>query len=141
MLLALLLLGACARPLSCPGESWDRAGYRDGASGRGLAFFDRYAAICAEAGIAPDREQWLSGHERGIARYCTVRNAYRVGFRGYGYFNIEACPPEDAERLDQAHYEGYIDREVIEDQRLRWRYWPYWPYYPHYPFYPSYPFY
>ena len=133
-----LLLGACSRPLYCPDGGWERAGYTDGTGGLGLEFFDRYEATCGDSGRPTDREAWVRGYERGITRYCTVRNAYRRGARGYGYFNVHACPAEDAERLDEAFYQGVSDYEVIEDQRLLWRNWLYGPYY--WPYYPL-PFY
>ena len=88
----------------------------------------------------PDRDAWLRGHERGTAQYCTVRSAYRHGVRGYGYFNVRACPPEDAQRLDEAYYQGVLDRDAIERQRLIWRGWLHWPYYPYWPYHPL-PFY
>jgi len=121
------LAGACTQPWTCPAGEWERAGYSDGIYGQERTRIDAYAGICAKADVTPDREAWTRGYEQGIARYCTERNAYRLGFHGHAWFNTRVCPVEDQRRLDDAYHQGYIYREMLEDLREQRSFWPYVP--------------
>lgn len=89
--LAALLQGGCASlsKSECLAADWYDVGVRDGANGRPEEYIIEHAQACQRVAVAPDRERWLAGRERGLARYCTVRNGYAVGSAG-GAFN-EVC--------------------------------------------------
>jgi hypothetical protein len=89
-LLAALLLSGCASlsEKDCRGGDWYSIGLRDGASGRTEDYVAEHAAACQEHGIAPDYERWLEGRERGLERFCTARNGYRIGEVGGSYQDV-----------------------------------------------------
>ena len=91
--LALIAIGAlpgCASlsQKECAAADWYSIGVRDGANGRGEEYLAEHAKACAELDITPDRERWLDGRDRGLERYCTTRNGYRVGEVGGSYNGV-----------------------------------------------------
>jgi Protein of unknown function (DUF2799) len=90
MLLSLLAVTGCASlsETECRGGDWYSIGRRDGASGRTEDYVAQHAAACQEHGVAPDYERWLEGRERGLERFCTARNGYRVGEVGGSYQDV-----------------------------------------------------
>jgi hypothetical protein len=87
---ALLSLAGCATLSEgeCRSADWYDIGVRDGANGRGEEYVAEHAEACGKLSITPDRERWLEGRERGLERYCTVRNGYRVGEVGGTYNGV-----------------------------------------------------
>lgn len=90
LLLAALLQGGCASlsKAECRAADWYDIGIRDGASGRHEEYVIEHAAACERVGVAPDRERWLAGRERGLERYCTASSGYRVGLAGGSYNDV-----------------------------------------------------
>ena len=89
-LLLLPALTGCASlsEKDCRGGDWYSIGLRDGASGRAEDYVSQHAAACQELGIAPDHERWLEGRDKGLERFCTARNGYRVGEVGGSYQDV-----------------------------------------------------
>ncbi len=89
-LLALVCLPGCASlsQQECAAADWYAIGVRDGANGRGEEYLAEHAKACAKLDIQPDRELWLDGRDRGLERYCTPRNGYRVGEVGGSYVGV-----------------------------------------------------
>jgi hypothetical protein len=89
-LLATLALAGCASlsAKECRGGDWYSIGLRDGAAGRTEDYVAEHAAACQEHGITPDHERWLEGRERGLERFCTARNGYRIGEVGGSYQDV-----------------------------------------------------
>lgn len=90
LLLAALLLGGCASlsKTECRSADWYDIGVRDGASGRHEEYVIEHATACERVGVAPDRERWFAGRERGLERYCTASSGYRVGSNGGSYSDV-----------------------------------------------------
>jgi hypothetical protein len=90
LLLAALPLGGCASlsKAECRSADWYDIGVRDGASGRQEEHIIEHAEACERVSVAPDRERWLAGRERGLERYCTVSNGLRVGRSGGSYSDV-----------------------------------------------------
>lgn len=88
--LAALALGGCASlsEKECRAGDWYSIGLRDGGNGRGEDYIAEHAAACQGVGVAPDRERWLAGRERGLASFCTARNGYRIGEVGGTYGEV-----------------------------------------------------
>jgi hypothetical protein len=88
--LAALALAGCASlsARECRGGDWYSIGLRDGAAGRAEDYVSQHAAACQEFGVAPDRDRWLEGRERGLERFCTARNGYRIGEVGGSYQHV-----------------------------------------------------
>ncbi|MBK6596661.1 MAG: DUF2799 domain-containing protein [Proteobacteria bacterium] len=90
VLIAIGALPGCASlsQKECAAADWYSIGVRDGANGRGEEYLAEHAKACAELDITPDRERWLDGRDRGLERYCTTRNGYRVGEVGGSYNGV-----------------------------------------------------
>jgi hypothetical protein len=90
LLLAALPLSGCASlsKSECRSADWYDIGIRDGASGRSEEYIIDHASACERVGVAPDRERWLAGRERGLERYCTASSGYRVGLAGGSYNDV-----------------------------------------------------
>lgn len=88
--LCLLALGGCASlsEKECRGGDWYAIGLRDGAAGRPEDYVSQHSAACQSFGVTPDHERWLEGRERGLERFCTARNGYRVGEVGGSYQDV-----------------------------------------------------
>jgi hypothetical protein len=87
---ALLALPGCASlsEKDCRAGDWYSIGLRDGAAGRTEDYVAEHAAACQEYGVAPDHDRWLEGRERGLERFCTARNGYRIGEVGGRYDDV-----------------------------------------------------
>jgi hypothetical protein len=90
LLLAALLQAGCASlsKSECRSADWYDIGVRDGAAGRHEEYVIEHAQACERVGVAPDRERWLAGRERGLERYCTASSGYRVGLAGGSYNDV-----------------------------------------------------
>ncbi|MCC6171884.1 MAG: DUF2799 domain-containing protein [Gammaproteobacteria bacterium] len=87
---ALLGLCGCASlsEKDCRGGDWYAIGLRDGAAGRSEDYVAEHSAACQAFGVAPDHERWLAGRERGLERFCTARNGFRIGEVGGRYDDV-----------------------------------------------------
>jgi hypothetical protein len=106
VLAAALALSGCATlsENECRSADWYDIGVRDGANGRGEEHVAKHAEACAKLGISPDRERWLEGRDRGLERYCTVRNGYRIGEVGGTYNGV--CVAYDESDFLRGYYLG-----------------------------------
>ncbi len=104
--LASFALGGCATLSKdeCRSADWYDIGVRDGANGRGEEYVARHAEACAKLDIAPDRERWQAGRERGLERYCTVHNGFRIGEVGGSYNGV--CIAYDEHEFLRGYYLG-----------------------------------
>ncbi len=109
--LSLLALAGCATlsERECRSADWYDIGLRDGANGRGEEYVAEHAAACGKLGIAPERERWLAGRERGLERYCTVNNGYRIGEVG-GTYNGVCFAYDEREFLRGYHLGREVNR-------------------------------
>lgn len=111
LLASLALVGAltgCASlsKSECLSADWEDVGVRDGANGRPEEYLIQHAKACSKVSVVPDRGAWQHGRERGLERYCVVRNAYQAGEWGNG-FNLDQCVSFDQERLEDAWQKGH----------------------------------
>jgi hypothetical protein len=90
VLSSLPLLAGCATlsESDCRTARWAQIGERDGANGRAEDHVLEHDKACARYGVQPDHLAWLEGRERGLERYCTVRNGYRIGEVGGSYNDV-----------------------------------------------------
>ncbi len=110
LLAALALLGTLSGCASiskneCLSADWEDVGVRDGANGRPEEYLIQHAKACSKVSVVPDRGAWQHGRERGLERYCVVRNAYQSGEYGNG-FDVGQCVNFDQERLTDAWRKG-----------------------------------
>jgi hypothetical protein len=127
VLAALAALPGCASLSKdeCLSANWYDIGIRDGANGRGEEYVAHHAAACSKLGVEPDRERWLDGRDRGLERYCTARNGFRVGEYGGSYNGV--CFAIDEHQFLRGYDAGRrvydsksrLDRIVSEIQSTR----------------------
>jgi len=110
-LLALLIAG-CASGLSkdeCQLADWYAIGYEDGVQGRPESRIGEHRKACANHGVAFNFDNYHSGWEAGVTRYCQPGNGYRLGRSGNRYAGI--CP--DALEAEFLHAYGH-GRELYD---------------------------
>ena len=75
---------------------WFELGRTDGMNGEPRSTFQERAKPCLKRGVIPDRAAYYSGHDEGLAIYCTERNGFDLGKKGLPYTTI--CPDESGFR-------------------------------------------
>lgn len=113
-LLILVALAGCSgkaeerkaqREAICATADWRAIGYEDGAKGWKRDRIATHRKNCAEFGITPDFEAYVSGHEEGIAYYCQPHTGYNIGLQGRRYNG--GCPPAQEAGFRDANADGY----------------------------------
>lgn len=119
---ALLGVIAFAAPLAgcqtiseegCRAGNWEDIGFKDGSEGRSRTRLSKIGEDCAEYGITPDREAYITGLEQGLARYCSPEQGYEDGFDNKS-LNTECRNLNFADYID-AHADGYEDYLILQD--------------------------
>jgi hypothetical protein len=102
LIAALLALSACTSLTEeeCLAGDWVRIGVADGAEGRGTDRIEAHRRACADAGVTPDAQAWLTGRERGLRLYCVPQKAYSVGRQGRSI--AEGCTAAELARMRPA---------------------------------------
>lgn len=112
--LLLALLAGCASldKDECRTADWYAIGLEDGARGRTLERLGDHRRACAEHGVTPHTERYLSGRQEGLKSFCTYERGYSQGRAGQGYAG--ACPKEIAGSFLAGYQRG---RELHELNR------------------------
>lgn len=109
VVMAALVLTGCATLSKdeCLTADWYQIGYEDGSRGYSDARISAHREACAKHGVAPDFRMYQDGHAEGVIRFCTQRNGFEQGQRGYSYTGI--CPAS----LEGPFLDGYeAGREI-----------------------------
>jgi hypothetical protein len=103
LLVVALVLSGCAtmNKNECLMADWYQVGYEDGARGYSDTRISSHREACAKHGITPDFRAYQDGYEEGVIRFCTPRNGFMQGQRGYTYSGI--CPPS----IEDSFLDGY----------------------------------
>jgi hypothetical protein len=112
----MLVLSGCATLSEdeCLTADWYQIGYEDGARGYPDTRIGSHREACAKHGVAPRFRDYQDGHDEGVLSFCTQRNGFVQGQKGYQYTGI--CPPSvEGDFLDayQAGREIYSVRSVV----------------------------
>lgn len=101
----------------CITGAWAEYGYEDGLNGRSSDRVADYAKKCAEFGVRPDSEAYLTSYDRGIVKYCTYERGYERGENGdsfnqacSGGLSADYAPGYDAGR---AVYDLYQEHKSL----------------------------
>lgn len=126
MVVGLSLLVGCATnpkatlsPKQCQTANWQDIGYQDGLLGVSSNHFAKHQNACQPVVTALDN--WKTGYEQGLKKYCTPLRAYQLGREGFAFNNV--CPQEILLDLLKSHDEGYAhyQRErLLEQMRDDW---------------------
>lgn len=122
--LAAALLGGCAvmSPEECLRADWYTVGVQDGQQGEALYRLDQRTQACAEAKVVPDFNRYHAGRAQGLAGYCRLDNAARLGLAGQPYRGV--CPLGIDAEFRQRHAVGlnlYQARRAVDDMENRRR--------------------
>ena len=100
-------LSACAtlNRSECETADWRVIGYEDGAHGRALSYLAKHRKACADYGIRPNMDRYEMGRQAGLQEYCTPRNGFRLGRKGYP-LNTQ-CPAPLADDFQHAWSQGH----------------------------------
>lgn len=92
LLAPLLVLGGCASMSveECRIARWNDVGLRDGMAGEPLSKLTDLSKDCAQAHVTVDTRAYLAGRDQGLASYCQMANAPRLGLAGKYYQGV--CP-------------------------------------------------
>jgi hypothetical protein len=112
----MLVLSGCATLSEdeCLVADWYQIGYEDGARGYPDTRIASHREACAKHGIAPQFRDYQDGHDEGVLSFCTQRNGFIQGQKGYQYTGI--CPPSvEGDFLDayQAGREIYSVQSAV----------------------------
>lgn len=98
LLLAVSIAGGCATmsESECINADWREVGRNDGLEGKRQTQLARHYDACVKYGITPDRDEYTSGREAGLAVYCTQDSGYWEGRNGAGYQRVCSASSEPA---------------------------------------------
>jgi hypothetical protein len=87
-----LILSGCATlgKDECLNADWFSIGYEDGARGYHTSRIGGHRKACAKHGVTPDFNAYEKGRQKGLAEWCSPRNANRIGLTGGTYNGV--CP-------------------------------------------------
>jgi ribosome modulation factor len=100
----------------CRSVDWRTVGYEDGVAGRSGERIGEHRRACAQHGVTPDLNAYLTGREHGLREYCQPHNGYRAGVNGATYY--DACPADLAPAFEQAYDSGrelYVRTRRVTD--------------------------
>ena len=98
LLVASFSLSGCSTTskADCIVMDWFELGRTDGMNGKPRSTFQERAKPCLKHGVIPDRAAYYSGHDEGLAIYCTEPHGFDLGKKGLPYTMI--CPEESGFR-------------------------------------------
>jgi len=101
-----LILSGCASALKkqCESQDWSDYGREKGEAGIALSS-DTYPDQCAAEGVTPNRTALSSGHQAGVAKFCTPASFQAAGAKGDPR-SPQLCPIESSQALMSAHQKG-----------------------------------
>ncbi len=104
----------------CESANWEVIGFEDGAAGRSNSRISLHRKACAEYAVKPDLNRYLSGHDKGLVKYCTYKNGVMLGERGRPLSNI--CDTHNSNEFTSGYHKGkskYDLKKKIVDLKLR----------------------
>ncbi|MCK4622008.1 MAG: DUF2799 domain-containing protein [Desulfuromonadales bacterium] len=103
MSIFILLFCGCAtlNKSECFNADGEMIGLEDGAKGREISYISRHRKACAEYNIRPNLQQYETGYDLGIQKFCTSAKGFQLGQKGEEYAGV--CPP----KLEKEFLAGY----------------------------------
>ena len=119
ILAGLLFLAGCAtlNKEACLSGDWRGLGMKDGVNGEPAVRIEEHRKACAEHGIRPDEELYLTGRAEGLREYCQIDNAFQSGLKGRQYQGV--CPLDihiPFSRYNSAAYAVFKTRQEIKNK-------------------------
>lgn len=101
------LASGCAKMMNeneCVAADWRTVGFLDGSAGRAEGFLERRAQACAEYGVSPNLDLYLTGRSQGLESFCQPRSGFYLGLRNTSYNNV--CPTNMEQPFLAAYQDG-----------------------------------
>jgi len=76
----------------CHSADWRTIGFEDGSRGYSSQRIASHREACAEYGVTPNLELYLTGHRQGVRNYCVPSRGFSLGRSGSQYNNL--CPAD-----------------------------------------------
>jgi hypothetical protein len=110
-LAAAILLSGCTsmNKSECLMADWYTIGFEDGNTGKAQSTVGEYRQDCAEHGVKPDLARYREGHQAGSVNFCTTRNGFEQGKRGFSYQG--SCSAD----LEPQFLSGYTEGKHLYD--------------------------
>ncbi|NOX33793.1 MAG: DUF2799 domain-containing protein [Deltaproteobacteria bacterium] len=111
----LIFIFGCASldKADCRQGDWFGIGYEDGARGYHATQISNHRNACKKYGVTPDYQEYESGRQKGLEKYCTPQNGYRLGGKGYRY--NEVCPDDMKDSFLEAYHQGKTVYQIKKD--------------------------
>ena len=114
---AVIFICACASlsEEECLNADWYIIGLEDGSKGYALDKIGEHGQACAKVNVKPNFARYEQGHLKGLERFCTVENGFRVGANGASYHGI--CPEKTKSSFLSGYNEGkarYAARQAVK---------------------------
>ncbi|MDX1341268.1 MAG: DUF2799 domain-containing protein [Reinekea sp.] len=97
----------------CVNADWYQMGVQDGQAGYAADRVSNYVAMCAKHDIRIDQNQYQTGHEQGIRRFCQPDNGYQQGLKGRSLPTV--CPADMQSAFAEAYERGYQEYRLKRD--------------------------
>lgn len=102
----------------CLNADWQTIGYQDGYKGRLKSRLNKHRKSCAEYGVKPKLEEYLTGYDKGLTEYCKPVRGYRRGLLGYN--NKRICKGDTRKQYNNAYRYGRhiygLEHQVKENE-------------------------
>lgn len=120
-LLLAAALGGCASMSKeeCLTADWYEQGMRAAMSGDARTRIERDREACREVSVVPDRQQYFSGYDMGLMRFCTPENGAYWGRSGRYYG--QTCPVAIEPIFLESYRAGYRVYEAEQELERLYR--------------------
>ncbi|HGY11602.1 MAG TPA: DUF2799 domain-containing protein [Desulfobacterales bacterium] len=111
----LIFFSGCASldKADCRQGDWFGIGYEDGVRGCPASQIGNHRKACSKYGVKPDYQEYESGRIKGLEKYCTAQNGYRLGKKGYRYNAV--CPDHMKDPFLEAYHLGKTVHQIKKD--------------------------
>lgn len=115
-----MLLAGCASlsPEQCLQGDWRQIGFSDGVAGRSALRINDHSKACAEHGVRPNLDDYVTGREQGLRNYCQPENGFSIGRQGASH-NAGDCPENMKPAFLDQYQRGYQIHLVETDLAQR----------------------
>jgi chaperonin cofactor prefoldin len=117
LLLTVFVVGcATLNEDECYTADWYEIGYSDGVKGQPHSYVEKHRKACSKHGVRANFDEWQSGHQAGLKRYCTAQKGYEEGLNNRTYHGV--CEGRPADQFLQAYEQGqklYQQRTLVSD--------------------------
>lgn len=98
-------LGCAMSKKACTKKNWNKQGYSDGILGKPSTDILDAQKVCAEKDVQIPLTDYKEGWVRGVEKYCSTENAYKLGVAG-NKTKVKNCPVEFQPAFNESYKKG-----------------------------------